>query len=172
LLAATRRSLTSTWKVEEHFVRTTAAGRSIEATQRRVRRPPDSLLLGGGTVSATRNGRALACATGPGGELHCSDAGPAPDVEVQADQAVATLRQQVEGPNALYSVRQDRDCFVLRLLVPGYVAPPYGQTATLCYDPATGAPVRTEIHRAEGTDLTVATSVSAAVSDADLAPVS
>src|SRR5205814_10543112 len=77
-VAATRRSLEGTWKVAEHFERTAKDGRKLTADQRRVQRPPDSLLVAGGTVTAQRNGRRLACATGAGGALRCSDAGPAP----------------------------------------------------------------------------------------------
>jgi hypothetical protein len=48
-----------------------------------------------------------------------------------------------------------------------YTALPYGHGARLCFDPATGAPTRTEIHRDGSTETTIATSVRAAVTDAD-----
>ena len=170
-VAATRRSLEATWKVAEHFERTAKDGRKLTADQRRVQRPPDHLLVAGGTVDSERNGRKLACATDAGGSLQCSDTGPAEPFQDDVDKSIATLTQQVEGANALYAVTDRRNgCFGLRLLVPDYVAPPYGTDAVLCFDGATGAPVRTEIHRPEGSDVTVATSVSGSVSDADLAP--
>src|SRR4051794_28703575 len=74
---ATRRSLEGTWKVVERFERTAADGRKIAAEQRRVQRPPDHLVVAGGTVDAVRAGRRLACATDAGGTMHCADAGPA-----------------------------------------------------------------------------------------------
>jgi hypothetical protein len=170
-VAATKRSLEGTWKVDEHFERTATDGRKITADQHRVQRPPDHLLEAGGTVDAERNGRKLACATDAANVLRCSDAGPADPFQAGVDTAIATLTNQVEGDNALYAVRAAASgCFTLRLLVPDYVAPPYGTDATLCFDASTGAPVRTEIHRPEGSDITTATAVSGTVTDADLAP--
>src|SRR5436190_21967753 len=103
-LAASRRSLEATWKVEERFERTATDGRKITAGQRRVQRPPDRLLAAGGTVDAQRSGRKLACATDAAGALHCSDAGPAPPFQQDVEASIRTLTQQVEGADALYAV--------------------------------------------------------------------
>src|SRR5204862_5931359 len=116
LVAATRRSLEGTWRVEERFERTAKDGRKLTAEQRRVQRPPDRLLVAGGTVDAQRNGRKLACATDAGGALRCSDAGPANPFEEDVDAGGKTLTEQVEGANALHAVSQPhRGCFNLKL---------------------------------------------------------
>ena len=46
-VAATRRSLEGTWKVQERFERTAKDGRKLSVEQRRVQRPPDRLLVAG-----------------------------------------------------------------------------------------------------------------------------
>jgi hypothetical protein len=70
---------------------------------------------------------------------------------------------------ALYAVEESDGCFELRLRF-SYPAPPYGVSATFCFDAETGAPVRTVIRRAEGVDTTAARAVSGRVDDADLRP--
>jgi hypothetical protein len=126
--------------------------------------------VAGGTVDARHAGRIVACATDGSGQLQCRDGGPAPPYETDVDAGAAAMAQLVQGANALYAVADaGQGCFVLRLRQPGFLAPPYGTDTRLCFDTATGAPVRTEIHRAEGTDVTVATRVTAEVTDDDLA---
>jgi hypothetical protein len=171
LVDAFRRSMTTTWKVDEQFDRTTPSGGHIQAVQRRAQRPPDHLTVAAGTVDARAGDRVLACATGSAGALSCRDAGAAWPYTDEVAAAVATLQGQVTGNNRLYDVTEEGGgCFSLHLRVPGFVAPPFGTDARLCYDGPTGAPVRTEISRPEGRDVTVATSVSGVVADADLAP--
>ena len=171
LIDAFRRSMTTTWKVDEQFDRTTPSGGHIQAVQRRAQRPPDHLTVAGGTVDARAGDHVLACATGSAGALTCRDAGAARPYTDEVAAAVGTLQGQVTGNNRLYDVTdQGAGCFALHLRVPQFVAPPFGTDARLCYDGATGAPIRTEISRPEGRDVTVATSVSGVVADADLAP--
>jgi hypothetical protein len=114
----------------------------------------------------------VACATDAGGQRQCRDGGPAPPFDQEVASGVKAMDQLVQGSGATYAVADTGNlCFWLRLRRTGLAAAPYGEQAQLCFDPATDAPVRTEIRRAEGTDLTVATSVRAVVSDDDLAVV-
>ena len=48
-----------------------------------------------------------------------------------------------------------------------YPSPPYGDRARFCFDRATGAPTRREIHRREGTDVQEAVEVRGVVVAAD-----
>jgi hypothetical protein len=80
-----------------------------------------------------------------------------------------TLATYVRGAGALYAVRDEGNCFRLRLRL-RVLSPPYGERARFCFDPATGAPVRSEIEKREGVDRTVAISVRARPTDDDLDP--
>src|SRR4051794_18443281 len=138
LTDALQRSMTTTWKVDEQFDRTTASGGHIQAVQRRAQRPPDHLTVAGGTVDARAGGRVLACATDGSGTLQCRDAGAARPYAEEVAAAVTALRSQVLGVNRLYDVREEAGgCFALHLRVPGYAAPPFGTDARLCFDGAT-----------------------------------
>ena len=173
LVDAVHRSLTTTWALQERFDRLSTTGQRIGADQHRAQRPPDRVTAAGGTIDARVNGRVVACATDASGTMQCRDGGPASPYDEDVASGVAAMDQLVRGRNgtpALYAVADERHgCFRLRLRQPGFVAPPYGTTARLCFDAKTGAPIRTEIERPEGTDTTVATEVRAEVSDADLA---
>src|SRR5205823_5893810 len=162
LVHAIRRSLTSTWAVDERFDRISTTGQRIGADQHRAQRPPDRVTKAAGTVDARVGGRIVACAPDPSGTQQCRDGGPAPPYDDDVALGVAAIDKLVHGASdpPLYAVADEgKGCFRLRLLQPRYIAPPYGTTARLCFDPATGAPIRTEINRPEGSDVTVATAV-------------
>jgi hypothetical protein len=169
-LAAWRQSRNGTWAVDGTFERVMGGRAVLTVAVHMAQRPPDLLRTGLGSVKAVQTGRRLACAADAGGVLHCSDAGPAPPYRDEVRSELAVLRTYVVGPGRLYGVVADgADCFVLRLRG-SYLTPPYGQRARFCFDDATGAPVRSEVERFEATDRTVAVSVRARVSDADLDP--
>ena len=79
---------------------------------------------------------------------------------------VHTIRTYVQGDVPLYTVHAAGDCFDLRQ-ARALPAPPYGTEARFCFDPATGAPTRREIHRPEGTDVQQAVEVRTEVSADD-----
>jgi hypothetical protein len=174
LVAAMRRSRLATFALVEDFVRVAPSGVEVVATRTtRVQRPPDSLVRTDTAVDLVRGGRHTACSTAPdsAGQLRCRSE-PAPSVDVEA--AVAEQASLLSGAAPLYTVaRTSAGCFglVLRVERP---APPYGRRATLCYDPATGAPSRSEITKAAGgpgevVDRTTASAITAVVTDTDLA---
>jgi hypothetical protein len=168
-VAAWRRSRAGTWVVDATFERVTASGRRLAGQVHMAQRPPDRLVTGLGAVDGRRGDRRLACATDPGGALRCRDGAQVRPYAEEVDSEVATLRTYVHGPGAFYAVRQDGECFALRLSRQ-ILSPPYGSRARFCFDRATGAPVRSQVTRREATDRTVAGAVRARPSDVDLDP--
>jgi hypothetical protein len=170
-LATWERSREGTWFVEARFERFKDGRRVLSTTLRIGQRPPDRLREGLGTIQAVRGGRRLACAPDAAAAVRCRDGGPAAPYRDEVRAELAVLRTYVVGPGRLYAVvAEPGTCFELRLRG-GYLTPPYGQRARFCFDPATGAPIRSEINRLEATDRTVATAVRRRVTDADLDPV-
>jgi hypothetical protein len=164
-----RRMRLGTWSVEARFERVTATGRRLETTVHMAQRPPDRLVTGLGSIDSRRGGERLACAPDAAGDVHCRDGGPAPPYEGEVANELGYLRRYVIGRDALYGVNKSLDCYMLRLRV-RLPSPPYGERARFCFDPVTGAPVRSEIERKEGRDRTVAISVRRRPTDADLDP--
>jgi hypothetical protein len=124
-VAAWKRSLMSSWAVEQAYERVTPRG-TLRFTVRRAQRPPDSLDVGLGTIQARRGDTALACVTGASEQLHCRSAGAAVAYDVTVASAVDSLRAQVVGPAALYDVGigNGAGCYGLRLRVPTRPGPP------------------------------------------------
>ena len=168
-IADWRRSELGTWKVTMRWQRIVGTNK-LEDEIRTAQRPPDRLSVALGSVDARQGDRRLACAEGTDGKLHCRDAGSAPPFDQQVVAGEATLRTQLLGANRLYDVTQTSDhCYNFRLRF-SYPVPPYGRQARFCFDEETGAPTLKDVDRAEGRDIQEATSVSAHVTDADLAP--
>jgi hypothetical protein len=171
-VGAWERSRTTTWQVESTFSRELVSGRSLHAEVLTVQRPPDRLEVGLGSVEGRRRGGRFACSADPDGELRCREveAGLSYAEEVARDLRRLEVLVTERGRRvALYAVEESDGCFDLRLRF-SYPAPPYGQSATFCFDVETGAPVRTVIRRADAVDTTVAREVSGQVDDADLRP--
>jgi hypothetical protein len=168
-LDAYRRSRLGTWAVDARFERRTAAGAALTSEMHIAQRPPDRVVKGLGTIDARRDSRRWACAADAAGAVTCRDGGPAPPYEAEVAEELQTLAGYV-GPEGFYAVtREGSTCFRLHLRA-ALPSPPYGQGALFCYDPETGAPVRTEIERIEGIDRTVALAVRARPTEADLDP--
>ena len=167
-LDAWRRSLTTSWSIEESLDRTTATGAHAVFPIHQAQRPPDRIKVGIGAVDARQGDTLVACAPGSDGKVRCTPQGTAPPYDQQVDQTILALRPYVLGTQALYSVVQLAGCFQLTLRLPGYPSPPYGSSADFCFDPGTGAPAGTVIVRAEGTDRTRVISAHAPATDADL----
>jgi hypothetical protein len=170
LVSAWRRSELGTFVVRSRFQRTVPDRSGLRSTAVLAQRPPERYSQRLGSVEARTADRQLSCSTGPDEHVACVDAGPALPYEEEVDRVVATLAGLVRGADRLYKVeRRERGCFHLELVAERR-APPYGTAATLCFDPETGAPVRTEIVRPEGRDLTVAVEIRRRVTDADVRP--
>jgi hypothetical protein len=171
-LAAWRAHLMASWSVDEVTERTTTAGATVRFDVHEAQAPPDSVLIGNGTVAARRGAVQLAC--GPGGTgrgLTCRSA-PAPlSWQRDADRRVAALRAEMEGPGAVYRVQQGAPgCWVLVLSSATHVVPvALGRAATFCLDPATGALRSSEVHRVGAVDRVVVVSTHAPATAADLA---
>jgi hypothetical protein len=167
-LAAYERSRTATFVVEQTFTRTAPDGRSISYGRRLVQRPPDDrLLVGGGNAEGRIDGRVVRCSTAPDGSSSCQQGPPAGPYDDEVAAELAELRRYVS--ELYYLAPGDPGCWVLDL-VEAYPSPPYGEEATFCFDPATGAPTRLEVVRPEATDVTEAVEIRATVTGADLDP--
>ena len=172
-LAAERRSLLGTWVVQQRLTRLVSSrpGQPLVVSIHDAQRPPDHLITAPGSVDSVYQGRRMACGAGPDGALHCRAAGIAGSYGAQVDATMVSLATYVDGRSPPYSVgRAGQDCFALRLRTNRRPSTLFGTRAQYCFDAATGAPVRTEIDRPEGQDVTVALSVSATVTDEDLKP--
>jgi hypothetical protein len=168
-LAAWRRSLLTSWSVDESVSRTTRNGRHLDFAVHRAQRPPDRVQIGLGSVSARVGGTDVACATGGDGRLECRSQGQAPPYGQAVDQELQTLSTYVTGAHPLYVVVERPPCFDLTLALSKYPVPPYGRRAEFCFDRASGAPSASLVVRDEGTDRIVVTSLHAPATAADLA---
>ena len=167
---AWERSRRGTFVVVSTFTRTTTDGRELEARSVVVQRPPDRLAAQGGSVTGRIGGERIVCDPTPDDQVRCQRTPAVGDAESEVVAEVEQLRGYVSGPAPLYRVAADGPCFRLRL-ARALAAPPYGTRAHFCFDPATGAPSRTEVERREGTDVVVADEIRPSVTDADLADV-
>jgi hypothetical protein len=172
LLEAYRRSRLATFTVERTFTRTFPDGRSFSYDQRLTQQPPDDrLLVGAGAASGRLDGRIVRCGTEPSGASRCFEGSEARPWDEEVDDEVADLASLVSGSSTAYDVTAGPDpgCFTLTL-VQEVLAPPYGERAVFCFDDATGAPSRFELHRAEASDVLVAVEIRPEVVPADLRP--
>lgn len=170
-LADWRASRMATWAIDASFERRTAAGGRLSATLHRAQDPPNRMSSGVGSVDGIVGGHHLDCSTDGNGHTHCTAGAPALPYEVEVDREIATLRTYVLAAPPLYAVRREgSSCFRLRLVIAHYASPPYGQLAVFCWDQATHAPRRAEIHRAEGADVTVTYAIRRHPTAGDLAP--
>ncbi|MDQ1403238.1 MAG: hypothetical protein QOG03_1554 [Actinomycetota bacterium] len=164
-----RRSRLATWAIDASFERHTARGTTVTATAHRAQAPPDRVATGFGSVEAVVGGYHLDCSTDASGAQHCTRGQRAQPYGSEVDAELTVLRTYVLGAPPLYAVREETPgCYRLRLVIAHYVSPPYGQVATFCWDRVTHAPVRSEIHRAEGADLTVTSAIRSRPTTADL----
>ena len=161
------RSRRETFLSVSELHRTTDAG-ELRLTLVLAQRPPDRVRSSGQSLTGTVGGVRVDCDEVVDEGLQCRLLEEArADYDADVATEVALLRRYVEGTLPLYRVSRQGECFDLRLARVMY-APPYGQRARFCFDPATGAPSATRIERIEGTDVVTLVTVSAEVSDADL----
>jgi hypothetical protein len=133
--------------------------------------PDDRLLVGAGAASGRLDGRIVRCATNPAGGSQCLQGDDAEPWADEIDREVANLRSLIAGPARAYDVAEgpDEGCFTL-LLVLAVPAPPYGERAVFCYDAATGAPSRLEVHKVEAVDVIEAVEIRTRIRPEDLRP--
>jgi hypothetical protein len=169
-LAAWQRSRSGTWVVRLAFTRRSAAGGRLDDELRIAQRPPDRLVVGPlGAVAGRLAGRSVNCGVGASGVLRCGSGQAVGSYADEVRRDVSALRSYFVGDRPLYSLRRDRGCFVLKLGY-RYPSPPYGDRARFCFDAATGAPTRSEVHRREGTDIQLAVEIRTDVVPSDLVP--
>jgi hypothetical protein len=174
-LEAWDRSRRATFRSVSEF-RRVSASTGAELTDRIVvaQRPPDRLSVDGDGASGLVDGRRLAC-TYREQRLHCEDAAAQVTLEEETRRQLDTLTDYVTGDDRLYTVEAlgtepvVGDCYGLTL-ARNLFAPPLGEAARYCFDPATGAPTFTRIERVEADDETRVVSLSDEVDDADLDP--
>ena len=168
-LSAWAASRAGTWKVDATFERTPASGTGKLSTPlEMVQRPPDRLVRQFGSVTGVIDGKEIGCAAGPTDKVQCRN-GATVDYDEEVATELKRLQAYVAGPVPIYAVTRDgASCFRLDRQIE-YLAPPYGDHARFCFDPKTGAIVKTEVVRPEATDVTTAVNVTGDVTDADLA---
>jgi len=168
-LAAYERSRTATFAVEQRFTRTVAGRGELAYERRLVQRPPeDRIVVGGGSAEGRLGGRVVRCSAVPGGTGGCLEGPPAGDYGEEVAAEVAELRRLVAGDDPVYELQAgEPGCWALRLRL-DVPTPPYGELAGFCFDEATGAPTRLEIHRDGAVDVVEALDVRAEVTAADL----
>ena len=168
-VAAWRKSLETSWSVDESVERITASGGRLSFSVHRAQRPPDRLNFGLGSLEARQGNVLTTCGAGASGKVSCAHQPTTTTYAEEVDGQVKTLGPYVSGPEAVYAVAEVAGCFQLTLRLPGYPVPPYGQSAVFCFDPATGAPAGSVIVRNEGTDRTRIVAAHIPASPADLA---
>lgn len=171
-LAAHQRSSAATFRSVSTFRRISAAT-GTELTDRLVvaQRPPDRLALGRSGGRGLVDGQRILC-TVRDDDLRCEEADAERTYEQDAARRQERLTEYVTGPTPLYEVAVGEGegvCFTLTLAT-AIPAPPLGEVARYCFDPATGAPTSTRIERPEATDEYTLVDLEAEVTDADLDP--
>lgn len=137
-IAAFQRSLDSTYVVRANFTRTLESGRTLESSTFVAQRPPDRIERQFGGITGTVAGHQIMCSGATGGAFHCGPAAAATDANATLAQQLVNLRSYFADPALYRVVRADDECFELTQIRPLALAP-YGSSATMCFDPPTGA---------------------------------
>lgn len=166
-LDAWGRSRTATYVSEGTYTRTVEGRPGLRGAIRTAQRPPDRLEVVPGSATGRIGGRQVACVH-DGGRMACREGEAVGPYDAGVAEEVAILRQQVVGPARLYDVTDHgAGCFRLGLVRP-YPAPPYGRSATFCFDGPTGALRRSRVDRGRAVDLLEVTDIRVEVADRDL----
>jgi len=171
-LAAWQAQLSSSWSVDEVEQRTTVAGATIAFRIHEAQRPPDSVDLAGGTISARRGQILIACATPPGATTFVCREAPTSQTWAESVAAqIASLRGLLTGPRPVYEVTNlGHACYRLTVSPAVTVLPvSFGRGARYCFDPTTHAVRMSTIERVGATDTTTVLALHAPATDADLA---
>jgi hypothetical protein len=160
------------WSVDEIDERTTTSGAVVRFQIHSAQAPPDSVLVGNGTVAARRGSVQLACGPGAGGVgFTCRSAAAPLTWQQDVDRQLAALASEVSGTRAVYNVTAGvSGCWSLVLKVPSAVVPVVlGRGATYCLDAATGVLRSSVIERVGAVDRVTAVSFHSPATTADLA---
>ena len=171
-LTAWRAHLMASWSVDEVDQRTMAGGATLRFDVHEAQAPPDSVVVGNGTVAARRGATQVACGPGVAGQQYTCRSVPAPLTWAEdVDRQVAALRADVEGPAAFYAVRPaGAGCWALDLVRPSQDVPVVlGRGATFCLDLTTGALRSSQVQRIGAVDRVTVVAVHAPAQAADLA---
>jgi hypothetical protein len=171
-LAAWRAHLMTSWSVDEVDERTTTAGATVRFQVHEAQDPPNSVLVGNGTVAARQGPVELACGPAGGSRPYACRSAAAPLTwPQQVDRDVAGLRAEVEGPGAYFAVRATGPgCWAFDLVKPPQAVPvALGRGATYCLDLATGALRSSEVQRVGAVDRLTVNAAHAPATAADLA---
>ncbi|WP_436794012.1 hypothetical protein [Actinospongicola halichondriae] len=172
LVDAWRTSRTATHRSTGTFERVAGDGTRLAAPTEIVQRPPDRLVRGFDEVSGRRDDRVLACpAPLDASPMACTLGQPGPDFAQVVLDEVATFEALVAGDDPLYLVDfgEDEGCWRMER-TRNDPRSGYGESAELCFDPATGAMASIRIDHGDIVETTVYDEISADVSDADLEP--
>jgi hypothetical protein len=172
LLVAWERSRAATFVARGTWEREASDGRRLTSEAYLAQRPPERVQRELGAVQGRVDDRILLCPATPGGATEQCRLGAPTGAGYRAavEAELEALEALVRGDEPLYSVEagEGGGCFVLSQQRPDPRAP-YGRRATMCFDPATGAPTRREVHFAEGvTETVVYDDLGTEVTDADL----
>ncbi len=172
LVDAWTTSRTATHRSQGTFERVAADGTRLAAPTEIVQRPPDRLVRGFDEVRGRRDDRVLACPAPPGGgAIACTLGQPGDHFAVVVADEAATFAALVSGDDPLYrvSLGETDDCWRMARTRHDPRSG-YGESAELCFDPATGALARIRIDHGDIVETTVYDDISADVRDADLEP--
>jgi hypothetical protein len=169
-LAAYERSRTVEAVVESTFIRTFPDGRELSYTQRLVQRPPDDrLVIGAGSAAGRIDGRVVRCsADEEGGPPSCLQGAEATPYDEEVAGEVRAMASLVDRDTGVYELTDaGGGCFALELTAE-VLSPPYGTSASFCFDATTGVLAAVEVVRDEATDRTEVDRIRTEVTDADL----
>lgn len=154
--------------------RSDVTGAAIASEDVVAQRPPRRLHRQLGGVDGRDDDRLVVCPAPPPGQdpAPCRLGPPGgPTYEESVKREVAGLRSILLGADPLYAVSEgDPGCFRLDLRRPDPRAP-FGLDATLCFDPATGAPAGRRVRFEGGVEeVVVVVDIRTEVTQADLEP--
>lgn len=176
LVDAFARSRMATYRIAGTFVREAAEGARLEVPVEMVQRPPDRLRRQFGEISGRRDDRALLCPPASGDDdLQCTLGEPRRTFDETVAAEVGDFRALVTADEPLYEVRRPigadgpGPCWHLTRTRPDPRGG-YGESAELCFDPASGALVEIHIDHGDIDEHQVFTEITTDVTDEMLEP--
>lgn len=164
-----RESRLASWAVTQHFDRTLNGKVVLSSTLRQAQDPPNAITVDSGSVNARKGDVLVTCAAVKNRQGSCTQTKASTTWTEDVDTETAILRGYLLGARPLYSVAiVSNHCYALRQTFP-IADPPYGERAKFCFDAKTHAPMRVEIIRENGRDVTATIRMTGSPSDSDLA---
>lgn len=167
------RSRLVTVRVESVSVRETVSGERLETDILLVQRPPDRLVSRLGGIVGIYDGRPVTCDSGTSGDLSCTPVATTESYQERLDDELTVFASYLAGDDPAYLIRPaslireaDAACYEL-VANRRDVLLEYGERSEFCFDPATGALVRTVTDYGSVVETTEAVTVSTQVGDSD-----